>query len=61
MRDETEWVETVESGWNTLVGADETEIIKALSKVEKPQKYTNLYGDGRSGEVILDIINRELN
>ncbi|MEX2007800.1 MAG: UDP-N-acetylglucosamine 2-epimerase (non-hydrolyzing), partial [Candidatus Levyibacteriota bacterium] len=30
MRDETEWVETVEDGWNILTGADKNKILKAV-------------------------------
>jgi UDP-N-acetylglucosamine 2-epimerase len=30
LREETEWVETVESGWNRLVGADPTTILRAV-------------------------------
>jgi UDP-N-acetylglucosamine 2-epimerase len=31
MRDETEWLETVESGWNVLAGADKTKIVDSVS------------------------------
>lgn len=33
LRNETEWVETVEDGWNVLVGADTDKIITALSRL----------------------------
>ncbi len=32
LREETEWVETVESGWNALVGADKTRILQAIAQ-----------------------------
>ena len=32
LRDETEWPETVEQGWNKLVGADEQKIIEAVDQ-----------------------------
>lgn len=32
MRDETEWVETVESGWNQLAGAEPTRILQAVQQ-----------------------------
>jgi UDP-N-acetylglucosamine 2-epimerase len=31
VRDETEWLETVESGWNVLVGADADRILAAAA------------------------------
>ena len=58
MRDETEWVETVDSGWNTLVGADKTRIKNALRNVTTPREYPKLYGDGHSGNNILEIMIR---
>lgn len=46
LRDETEWVETVEAGWNVLVGADTDRIKTALTgPVEYPPRPT-LYGGG---------------
>ena len=49
MRDTTEWVETVETGWNTLVGLDSAKVAAALA-AEPPAERPNLYGDGRAGE-----------
>lgn len=56
MRDETEWVETVEMGWNTLAGASRDAIIaavdKALSVVIQP-KAESPYGRGDAAQAIL--------
>jgi UDP-GlcNAc3NAcA epimerase len=46
MRDETEWVETVDSGWNTLTGADRTQIIDQVRHFAPPSARAALYGDG---------------
>lgn len=35
LRRETEWVETVESGWNVIVGTDSKKIVEACKKFEK--------------------------
>ena len=56
LRDQTEWVETVEAGWNSVVGADREKIRSVLENVKVPAAYPDLYGDGRTGEVILDIL-----
>lgn len=53
MRDETEWVETVESGWNKLVGADSTKIIAAASTIQRPASQTMPYGEGNASRQIL--------
>ena len=36
MRDSTEWVELVDSGWNTLVGANTDKIIETVQTVVTP-------------------------
>jgi UDP-GlcNAc3NAcA epimerase len=53
MRDETEWVETVEAGWNCLVGADSKKISAAESSVVRPKEWPAYYGDGHAGTAIL--------
>jgi UDP-GlcNAc3NAcA epimerase len=47
-RDETEWVETVNSGWNTLVGASTEKILKAVDESTIPTEQILCYGDGHS-------------
>lgn len=56
LRDETEWVETVESGWNVLAGADYGRIIEAVDAFKIPMDYPPLYGDGHAAEKIINII-----
>lgn len=53
-RDETEWVETVSSGWNKLVGADFDLICDAYKALEKPSSHPLLYGDGHASKHILE-------
>lgn len=56
LRDETEWVETVDAGWNTLVGADEKAIELALQSVDELPEKPSLYGDGNAAARIKDAI-----
>ena len=61
LRNETEWVETVASGWNTLVGTDREKILPALSHIDKPRpKHKDFYGEGNASEKIVEIITREI-
>lgn len=56
LREETEWVETVEKGWNTLTGADKYKILKAVNELSNPKNTSNLYGDGNTGTQILELL-----
>jgi UDP-GlcNAc3NAcA epimerase len=48
LRNETEWVETVEAGWNVLVGSNLTRILDAVSYFSPPDIHPDLYGDGHA-------------
>jgi UDP-GlcNAc3NAcA epimerase len=48
LREETEWVELVETGWNLLVGSDQEKISDALLSFRPSQGSTLLYGNGDS-------------
>ena len=48
LRDETEWIETVELGWNILTGADRDRIIETVRTFKAPSEHPPLYGDGNA-------------
>jgi UDP-N-acetylglucosamine 2-epimerase len=56
MRNETEWIETVNEGWNTLVGADKEKIIKAVNSFSPPDLRPPLYGLGAAAEKCVELI-----
>ena len=58
LREETEWVETVQSGWNIIVGTDGRSIINAASSADKLNDvcHKTLYGNGDASNRICEII-----
>jgi UDP-N-acetylglucosamine 2-epimerase len=55
LRDTTEWVETVEAGWNTLVDLDSEAALAALERTP-PAERPELYGGGRAAERVRDVV-----
>jgi UDP-GlcNAc3NAcA epimerase len=56
LRDTTEWVETVEAGWNVLVDLDADAALSALERPVPKGERPDLYGGGRAGERIRDVL-----
>ncbi|WP_061007840.1 UDP-N-acetylglucosamine 2-epimerase (non-hydrolyzing) [Vibrio sp. CUB2] len=63
LRDQTEWVELVEAGVNKLVRIDRREIIQNIQGMCNfdPNLFevSALYGDGKAGSKIIEIISKE--
>jgi UDP-N-acetylglucosamine 2-epimerase (non-hydrolysing)/UDP-GlcNAc3NAcA epimerase len=55
LRNTTEWTETVDTGWNTLVGLDAQRALEALAR-PRPATHPALYGDGHAGERVVAAI-----
>jgi UDP-N-acetylglucosamine 2-epimerase len=55
LRDTTEWVETVENGWNVLVDLDRDAALAALER-DPPEERPELYGGGHASDRVCDIV-----
>ena len=57
LRPETEWVETLENGWNVLAGADRARIIAlATASVPADRPHPPLFGDGYAARRIVELL-----
>ncbi len=53
LREDTEWTETVEDGWNILVGTDKEKIIDAVHSFRPSSPQRKHYGDGTARKKIV--------
>jgi UDP-GlcNAc3NAcA epimerase len=60
LRDETEWVETVQEGWNVLAGTETDGIINAVDSFQTPGVHPILYGDGQAAKRCVSILGQGL-
>jgi UDP-N-acetylglucosamine 2-epimerase len=60
LRDETEWMDTVETGWNRLVGADPEQIRESWFDFTPPAERPPIFGSGHSADDIAIILTRML-
>ena len=56
LRQETEWVETVEAGWNMLVKADKERILESVRGFSAPATHPEVFGDGHAAEKIVHLL-----
>jgi UDP-GlcNAc3NAcA epimerase len=59
LRNETEWVETVGSGWNKVVGVDPDQVFSAWQNFNPPKEHPPIFGDGTASQRIANILGRE--
>ena len=59
LRDETEWEETVETGWNKLVGANHDLILNSWFHFQAPQERPPIFGNGTAGQQIASILEQD--
>jgi UDP-N-acetylglucosamine 2-epimerase len=59
LRSETEWKETVSSGWNVLAGTQKKVILKAVSQTNWPQSREALFGNGDAAAQIVKLLIEE--
>ena len=59
MREETEWIETVECERNVLVGADSESIRRAVRTDDWPTTNRAPYGDGQAAKRIVEVLSRD--
>ncbi|HYI66880.1 MAG TPA: UDP-N-acetylglucosamine 2-epimerase (non-hydrolyzing) [Candidatus Limnocylindrales bacterium] len=62
LRSETEWVETVDAGWNRVVGADPTAVASAIDDrafMNRDRPRPPLYGDGHTADRVVAALERQ--
>jgi len=57
---QTEWIETLEEGWNVVTGPDEDAIKSYIENPPQPTIHTNALGDGQCGNKIVSILEHYL-
>lgn len=58
VRDTTEWTETIEDGWNILVGTDTEKLTRAIEDFSPSEPTNKRYGSGDACKKIAEIINK---
>jgi UDP-GlcNAc3NAcA epimerase len=56
LRDRTEWTETVQAGWNVLVGTDPAKIAGAMRDFRPQGAHPELFGEGRAAQHVVEAL-----
>src|SRR5262249_55054549 len=57
---QTEWMETVQEGWNHITGPATEKIVATVNSLRRPAIHTGCLGDGRASEKIAHTLKAEL-
>jgi len=57
---QTEWVETINEGWNLQAGPNTKSIINSIALLGNPKAHSNCLGNGQASEKIAEILNQIL-
>lgn len=57
LRPETEWVETVEAGWNAIVEANKEKIVEKVCNFKPAAQPPRVFGDGNAAYQIASLLN----
>ena len=60
LRNETEWVETAETGWNIVAGADRSKILDSVRDFPIPSLHPALFGNGDASQQIVQYLLNEI-
>jgi len=52
LRENTEWVETINDGWNILAGTNKAKIIELTQEFVPPHVHSNIFGQGACKEIV---------
>jgi UDP-N-acetylglucosamine 2-epimerase len=58
LREETEWVETIEAGWNLLVGTKPQRIRQAVREFQPRGERKPLFGEGKASDKIFEALSQ---
>ena len=63
LRDESEWVETIESGFNVLTGSNREKIINAYYHRVGQNCFIKkrFFGDGHASDKVVEVLNKYFN
>ena len=56
LRENTEWVETIEDGWKVLAGANKEKIVRMANDFEHINEQRDVFGSGDAGEKITKVL-----
>ena len=56
LREDSEWVETINTGWNILVGANKQKILSAIHQFSPTGRQIPVFGSGRTAKKIVRIL-----